>query len=157
MNKILIAGLLLILSINFCYSQDLEERKIKQIEFAEKLLFEGGKNIFKEEYVYEQIPLDELSQRKEYGEDIDLESASGTGKMTISKFTYDFFKKNPDIEFKNIIHEDLVEVYNTKGENNDFYNKLKTKYIVLKSSGPIENCYIYKPKYSINKEFELKL
>jgi hypothetical protein len=113
-----------------------------------------------EDNEYKQIPVFELQQRKENGEEIDMATASGVGKLTIPKTIYDIFEEKPEIEFselQEIIHEDLVKAFASDNPKKGLSNYLGPNYIIVKSAGPIENLYIYKPKYGIQKEFEIKL
>ena len=109
---------------------------------------------------YAQVSMMELSERKEKGEDIDLETASGISQSTMPQKVYELFQENPEISMKNfkkVIHPIMLSAAQSGNIQQALQHELGKNYIIIESCGPIENCYLYKEKYGLSREFEIEL
>tara|TARA_R110002051_G_scaffold109016_1_gene181782 strand:+ start:924 stop:1901 length:978 start_codon:yes stop_codon:yes gene_type:complete len=104
---------------------------------------------------FDSFALDEKGEFQYLADDNSLNE-----NYSIPKDIFDIFEKNPAItlsEFKKLVHDKVLEIHKGKKNNSEKTKPFGPNFIVVKFAGPIENCYLYTPIYSVHREFEIKL
>ncbi|WP_199912784.1 hypothetical protein [Aquimarina aquimarini] len=118
-------------------------------------------NVNDEGYKISQIPYFNFQKLKIKDSNNTSDASSIPERIqAIYKANYDLFKSKPDLsfnEYKKNVHGKFIEILKSKNQKETIEKVWGKEYVMFVTTDRVQNLFLYMPKNSVQKEFELKI